>query len=126
MYSCADSYLSLYSPATEWYQSYVIEHITPSSFYATIGSTPALILFYASWCFHCKQFMPTFQEAADALDGATVKFFKADCEMYKSYIEQFGLEGFPTVLLFVNKQHVEYKGARTVEALTTWLNKYIN
>eukprot|EP00850_Spirogloea_muscicola_P004077 SM000017S02817 [mRNA] locus=s17:445956:449971:- [translate_table: standard] len=37
--------------------------------------------------------------------------------------QQYGVQGFPTLLFFRNAQHREYKGGRTADEIITWLQK---
>ena len=84
-----------------------------------------MVLFYASWCYHCKVFMPIYEEIANSFEDLSVDFYKGDSELYPSYIETFGLEGFPTILLFVNQKPIEYKGKRTFEDVKSWIKSNI-
>ena len=46
---------------------------------------------------------------------------KVDATIEKDLAEQFQIQGFPSLKLFLNGEPVEYNGERTKEAITTWL-----
>ena len=74
------------------------------------------IEFYAPWCGHCKKLAPTWEEVATELKGK-VNVAKVDVTENQALGQQFGVKGFPTLLLFKNGKMEKYKGARTKEAL---------
>jgi len=46
---------------------------------------------------------------------------KVDATIEKDLAEQFQIQGFPSLKLFLNGEPVEYNGERTKEAISTWL-----
>jgi protein disulfide-isomerase A1 len=74
-----------------------------------------LLLGYAPWCERSAQLMPRFAEAAAALRamGSSVAFAKLDGERYPKAAASVGVNGFPTVLLFVNGTEHTYTGLHT-------------
>lgn len=84
-----------------------------------------LLLGYAPWCERSAQLMPRFAEAAAALRamGSAVAFAKLDGERYPKAAAAVGVNGFPTVLLFVNGTEHAYSGLHTKDAIVTWVRK---
>lgn len=80
---------------------------------------PAMLLFFAPWCGHCKKFKPDFKTAGDKLQGI-VSFGAIDCtDQQNQYIcNSQNIRGYPTVKFFnseVNPGKVlEYTGDRSV------------
>eukprot|EP00164_Ancoracysta_twista_P002767 GFYU01003683.1.p1 GENE.GFYU01003683.1~~GFYU01003683.1.p1 ORF type:complete len:565 (-),score=211.16 GFYU01003683.1:121-1815(-) len=73
--------------------------------------------FVAPWCGHCKQLAPKFQQAASKHDGPTV-FAKVDATVRNDIARQYGISGYPTVLMFKGgDKFQEYMGRREVSAL---------
>merc|ERR1712244_160992 len=77
------------------------------------------VKFYAPWCGHCKRLAPTWEEVATALKGK-VNIAKVDVTQNRALGKQFGVKGFPTLLLFRRGKMVKYSGARSKEALVEW------
>lgn len=65
------------------------------------GSTTGdwFIKFYAPWCGHCKRLAPTWEEVATELKGE-VNVAKVDVTQNRALGKQYGIKGFPTLLLF--------------------------
>ena len=58
-----------------------------------------LVEFYAPWCGHCKELAPEYRRAAKALAGV-VNVAAIDCEANEGFVQEFEVEGFPTILIF--------------------------
>lgn len=90
------------SPATK---DHVIEDLTDSDFEKFLKEHPVTaVLFYAPWCFYSQQTLPQWDLAAQklALHDPPVTMTKIDASKYGSIAEQYGLQGFPAIKLFVN------------------------
>jgi len=85
------------------------------------GSTTGdwFIKFYAPWCGHCKRLAPTWEEVATELKGE-VNVAKVDVTQNRALGKQYGIKGFPTLLLFRRGKMVKYSGARSKDALVNW------
>ena len=91
------------------------------------------IMFHATWCGHCKNAMPGFDEFAKSnvvVAGQPVKISKYDSDTpeAKKMMEDLktkgvDVKGFPTfVLVTTDGKVVEHKGERSIEAYTKFLN----
>ena len=77
----------------------------------------AVVLFHASWCSHCKQLLPTYASVATTPPPG-VAIAALQCDDAHEVIEQYDLEGFPTILRFRGGRKVEqYHGDRTLSDL---------
>lgn len=79
-----------------------------------------LVLYYASWCGHCKTFMPIWDnfalQFADESRGVRVR--KVECnESTKEMCQSEGIQGFPTIVLYENGNKQAFPGATTLDAL---------
>ena len=81
--------------------------------------------FYAPWCGHCKNLAPHYEKAATELKeaGSDAKLAKIDATVEQELAKKFGVQGYPTLLWFVNGQKSDYKGGRTSETIVEWINK---
>jgi thioredoxin 1 len=75
--------------------------LTKSNFREEVlaSSQPVLVDFWAVWCGPCKILAPTISELAAEYKGR-VKFGKVDVDRQTTLVENYNVEGFPTVLLF--------------------------
>ena len=73
------------------------EHLTQLNSGATTGDW--FVEFFAPWCGHCKRLAPTWEEVATELKGQT-NVAKVDVTQNRAIGKQFGVKGFPTLLLF--------------------------
>lgn len=68
--------------------------------------------FYAPWCGHCQTLVPEYAKAATILKEE-VAFAKIDATEFNELAQEFHVEGFPTILFFINGEHKPYTGGRT-------------
>jgi protein disulfide-isomerase A1 len=84
-----------------------------------------MVEFYAPWCGHCQSLAPEYAAAATELKGDKVALAKVDATEESELAEKFEVQGFPTVLFFVDGTQKPYPGARNKEAIVTWIKKKI-
>uniref|UniRef100_A0A8C4Q781 Protein disulfide isomerase family A, member 5 n=1 Tax=Eptatretus burgeri TaxID=7764 RepID=A0A8C4Q781_EPTBU len=75
-----------------------------------------LVMFYAPWCFHCKEAKPHFSAAAGQLEGDRKMVMAAvDCtkQQNQELCTQEGIKGYPTIHLYSYGKMVQhYSGPR--------------
>lgn len=80
-----------------------------------------MVIFYAPWCGHCKSTMPAWESAAKDAD-AGVRFGKLDCTVHQNICTDYGVQGYPTIKLFVNGKAEDYSGARDKSSFLSFAN----
>ena len=101
--------------------------LTSETFDEAIKTYPHIaILFYATWCPHCKALYP---EMVSALKTKEVQkmglvFGRVDIEFQEKVREEYKINGMPTVIYFENGQKKEYYGgARNKNGIVEWFYK---
>lgn len=84
-----------------------------------------LLLGYAPWCPRSAELMPRFAAAATALRemGSPLVTAKLDADRHAKAASLLGIQGFPTILLFVNGTALTYTGGFTGEEIVIWARK---
>lgn len=85
-----------------------------------IKSGKKLVLFYADWCGHCNKIKPIWEEASQEVNVDEVKMIKVDCgkgtPKDKEIMEKYRIDGYPTIIKFVNGTPQLYQGERDPES----------
>jgi protein disulfide-isomerase-like protein len=95
--------------------------VDPDDLENEIKNGKKLVLFYADWCGHCKKIKPTWDETAKEVNAGkkTPKMLKVNCgddnDESKKLMKKYDINGYPTILLFVNGRPMPYDGERTEE-----------
>lgn len=98
---------------------------------STNNNTAELMFFYADWCPHCKAAKPIWNDLkADyenkTINGYRVIFTEVDCSEETTEVEklmnQYNIEGYPTIKLIKDGQVIEYDAKPSKETLTKFLN----
>ena len=70
------------------------------------SATPVLVDFTAVWCGPCKMIAPIIEQLHTEWQGK-VKVVKCDADTNQSVLQQYGIMGIPTVILFKDGQVAE-------------------
>jgi thiol-disulfide isomerase/thioredoxin len=77
---------------------------TPEEFEQKIQNKKSLVLFYANWCPHCKDYMPIWNEVSNDYNKSdkSVQIIKVDCggdsEFDANLTKKYSIDGFPTIV----------------------------
>jgi thiol-disulfide isomerase/thioredoxin len=90
------------------------------------------MFFYADWCPHCKVAKPAWNDVKaeyenKTINGYTVIFIDVDCSDENStevqrMMDQYTIEGFPTIKLLKDGQVIDFDAKPTKDSLTQFLN----
>jgi len=90
-----------------------------------------LMFFYADWCPHCKAAKPIWNDLKSEYENKTINGYKViftevDCSEETAEVEklmnQYSIEGYPTIKLLKDGQVIEYDAKPSKETLTKFLN----
>jgi parallel beta-helix repeat protein len=88
---------------------------------AILSHRPVLLFFYADWCHYCQQQMPIIDEVEQEY-GGRVSFIRINVEEEPRLQQDFGVEGYPTVIIISGNSGESYdfekfRGLTTRESL---------
>jgi thiol-disulfide isomerase/thioredoxin len=95
------------------------------------GNTAELLFFYADWCPHCKAAKPIWNDLKAEYENKTVNGYKIifteiDCSEESAEVEkmmnQYNVEGYPTIKLIKDGQVIEYDAKPSKDVLVKFLN----
>lgn len=93
-----------------------------------------LLFFFADWCPHCKKAKPIVDEIKNKYDKRTINFHTinvtyVDCtnetQESKRLLEQYEVEGFPTIFLKIGKNVTKYEESPSKDELSKFIEKII-
>ena len=84
------------------------------------------VFFHATWCGHCKQLRPLFEQAANSSRGkALFKAVVSDVLQKSKDADKVPIRGFPTIVVFANGEKVdEMVGNQGMEKLQALIAKH--
>jgi thiol-disulfide isomerase/thioredoxin len=95
------------------------------------SGTAELLFFYANWCPHCKTAKPIWNELKveyenKTINGYRIIFTEVDCSEETTEVDkmmnQYNVEGYPTIKLLKDGQVIEYDAKPSKETLVQFLN----
>jgi thiol-disulfide isomerase/thioredoxin len=95
------------------------------------SQTAELLFFYANWCPHCKSAKPIWDNLKaeyenKTINGYKVTFTEIDCSEETTEVDkmmnQYNVEGYPTIKLLKDGQVIEYDAKPSQATLEQFLN----
>lgn len=113
----------------------ITESYQPNSEHVEDGTTDSkdaeLLFFYADWCPHCKTAKPIWEELKTeykkkTVNGYHIVFTEVNCSEETAEVErmmnQYSIEGYPTIKLLKDGQVIEYDAKPSKDTLVQFLN----
>jgi protein disulfide-isomerase A1 len=88
-----------------------------------------LVEFYATWCGHCKNFAPVYEEIAKEFNSEKSNVVVAKMDAVENEVDGVNIAGFPTVKLYKagdKTNPIEYKGGRGKWEVYDWVKEQID
>lgn len=113
----------------EMYMIYLNANTSDSSKKHINPKNKTLFLFKMKTCGHCIKFEPIWQELQKIYDKKVnfLEFDVARSDKDRNIIENFKVEGFPTILLYTPKNEFYFykdKNGRTLELMKQFIDKH--
>lgn len=88
--------------------------LTQDNFTESVFSSELILVeFYAPWCGHCKRLAPDYARAAKELNlKHNIPLAKVDATEETSLAKMFGVDGYPTLIIFRHGKEYSYGGPR--------------
>ena len=95
------------------------------------GKSAELLFFFAEWCPHCKTAKPIWNDIKSqyenkTINGYRVVFTEVNCSEETPEVDklmnQYNVEGYPTIKLLKDGQIIEYDAKPSKDTLTQFLN----
>ncbi|XP_050376330.1 protein disulfide-isomerase 5-2 [Argentina anserina] len=115
------------SSSTTWVADGTVLELDDSNFESAISSLDLVLVdFHAPWCGHCKRLAPQLDAAAPMLAALKnpIVIAKVNADKYSSLRDKYGVDGFPTLKLFIHGVPQDYKGPRNADLLVRYLKKF--
>ncbi|HHV20757.1 MAG TPA: thioredoxin [Propionibacterium sp.] len=89
------------------------------------SSRPVLVDYWADWCSPCKQLAPILAELADSY-GDRMRFVKIDTNRNHVTPNTFGVNGLPTIHIFVGGELVKsFQGSKPKSVLSKEIERHL-
>ena len=98
------------------------------------GKVAEVMFFYTDWCPHCKVAKPVWAEIESEYENKTINGYKViftevDCTNETAEVsqlmDQYKIEGYPTIKLLKDDQIIEYDAKVNKETMKQFLNTVI-
>lgn len=95
--------------------------LTDEDFEEKFAEKDWIVKFHAPWCKHCKTLKPVFEELGAKVSHAGIG--ELDATKHKATAKKYNVSSFPTIIYKQDGVVGKYDGARTMEALTAFLDR---
>ena len=81
-----------------------------------------MVVFYTSWCGHCRALEPKFKELGKLLkNDKNIGIGAVDCDIDRATCSKYGVSGFPALKAIIAGKGKSYNGARETDPMKAWI-----
>lgn len=73
------------------------------------------------WCPPCMQLSPMYKQVANKLQSLVITEMNCDEDQWSC--NQFGIQGYPTIVLFHQGRRVQFEGNKQVDTIVKWIQE---
>ena len=96
------------------YLCLTVPHLTRDDFDLFLKENDfVFVKFYAPWCGHCQRMAPAYEDLYEQSQEKKYKVVKVNCIEVGDLCDKAGVDGFPTLSLYINKIPIPYNGPRS-------------
>lgn len=104
-----------------------VVELTPDNIETYVGgSKPAMVMFYAPWCGHCKKLKPDWEKLGEAADCNKVTIARIDCDNQEHAMicQGYEVQGYPTLKGFPegDDEGEDYESGRDLASLQAYVS----
>jgi thiol-disulfide isomerase/thioredoxin len=108
-------------------QTTLVRSIDEAGFQGIPGdiSSFSIVLFYAPWCSHSKQFLPVYDEVSLRIASSIspdINVYKVDCIVEKELYWQQKIDSFPTIKIYFGGREMIYEKERSATDFFDYIN----
>jgi protein disulfide-isomerase A1 len=124
---------------TPYFKSEPVPETQDEAVYKVVGKTfqdvvintdkHVLIEFYAPWCGHCENFVPTYEEIAQVFNAESSNVVVAKMDATENEVDGLDISGYPTIQFYKagdKSNPVNFKGTRGKWEVIDWVKKQID
>ncbi len=100
--SCADD-----APIVNTANNSLIDITSQDQFNEEVKEGVSLIFYHASWCSKCAAQRPAVEEVSEETEFSNVFFAEVEYEDFSEIVEDRGVNGFPTVVVYKDNVEIE-------------------
>ena len=99
----------------------------------TGNKSAEILFFYTDWCPHCTSAKPewnAFKNSTTSVNGYKITYTEINCTKEtpesERMMEQYKVEGFPTIKLLANGRVIDFDAKTTEQNLKTFVDEALN
>lgn len=100
--------------------------LTDENYESYITKSPIILVeFYAPWCGHCKELAPEYEKLPERIKKEKKNYViaKIDATANTKAAAKEKIQGYPTLLLFIDGIPMTYEGERKADSIMAFLDR---
>lgn len=90
-------------------------------------NVPKIVNYFSSSCPHCHAFRPVWDKFKNEVSNKNIQVIDIQCDREENYeiCRKNDIMGYPTVMLYIGNNNIEFEDSRSVSNLEKFCRKYI-